>query len=330
MKESPIYANAVISCREGRLLTSDRIRRMVDAPTAGDALKVLYECGYNESLIFDNPDKIDLLLSDEMERTVTLFFSLCGDEDLKELVLTRFDYHNCKVLVKAACSDFDIKTAVYPFGTEGLKEKIYSALKSGYFGDLPPIMGETVSRLVKDFEKGFSPKAVDIELDKAFWCEAGRLTGSIDKGVRAYYRTEADLINLMTYMRTRTMQLSLADAEAQYAAGGTLDTEKLSVIITAVPADIVKAFASTDYYDLLKRHIAEIENGILTGFEDSCTEYLMECAEADKDNMFTVRPLFHWYIKKIDELKTVKLIILCKSINIPSAVLRYKLRRAYE
>ncbi len=81
---------------ENRLLTRDRMDRMIDAADDGEARKVLAECGYPEG------GGLDQALAAARADVFRDMESAVPDRRLVEIFQLKYDYHNAKILLKAA------------------------------------------------------------------------------------------------------------------------------------------------------------------------------------------------------------------------------------
>ena len=98
--------SAALRARETHLLNRERMERMVDARSGEESAKVLAECGYPELPALTSR-ALDEMLS---QARAGLYRELKGavpDPGLVEVFQMKYDYHNAKVLVKAAALGID-------------------------------------------------------------------------------------------------------------------------------------------------------------------------------------------------------------------------------
>ena len=94
-----LYISARIHAMENRMLTRERMERMLDARTAEDAAKVLTECGYEDFSAL-TPAAIEHLLD---QARLELFADLrkaSPEPGIVDVFCIKCDYHNAKVLLK--------------------------------------------------------------------------------------------------------------------------------------------------------------------------------------------------------------------------------------
>ena len=87
--------SARVRAKETRLLTRERMERMLDARSGEESAKVLSECGYPELSALTNRS-LDEMLS---QARAALYRELKGavpDPRLVEVFQMKYDYHNAK------------------------------------------------------------------------------------------------------------------------------------------------------------------------------------------------------------------------------------------
>ena len=98
--------SARIRAMETRLLTRERMERMLDARTGDEAAKVLSECGYSELTALTHT-ALDELLSAARGALYKELKGAVPDPRLVEVFQMKYDYHNAKTLIKAAAVGAD-------------------------------------------------------------------------------------------------------------------------------------------------------------------------------------------------------------------------------
>ena len=95
-----LFLSAYLRALENGLLTGARMDRMLDAPTAEDAAKILTECGYGELNVV-NVDTVDQMLSQARDRIFADLTPLAKDPRMLDIFKIKYDYHNAKTLLKS-------------------------------------------------------------------------------------------------------------------------------------------------------------------------------------------------------------------------------------
>ena len=89
-----------VRAMENRLLTRERMERMIEARTSEEAAKVLTECGYGE-LSNVTASGLDEVLAQARDAVYKDMRSSVPDHNLIDVFQMKYDYHNAKVLLKA-------------------------------------------------------------------------------------------------------------------------------------------------------------------------------------------------------------------------------------
>lgn len=289
-----VYSNVIVKALDGKLLNPDRVRRMLDAADIAGAVKVLYECGYDESPAAQTSGDIERLLNSELTKTVNFFKKMCADSNLLKAVLRRYDYHNLKALSKEKYCDAGADRTVYSFGAIHA-ERMRHTVKEETYNDFPPVMAEACRMLKKLFAAGEpSAKLIDMTFDMAMYNDTAVYIKKITNAyIRQYFTSEADLRNMCTAVRMKMQGFDKDALSAQLVKGGNLDNEKLYKLYSGDPDEMERAFLTTGYYELVKElEVIMAEDRPLSDFDRSADEFLFELSRADRDNFFDNSPLF--------------------------------------
>ena len=109
-----LFISSYLRCRERNLLTSARMDRMIDAPSAADAAKVLSEIGYGE-FSPSSDRELGAALSAEREKLFQDLYRYVPDKAVVDVFKVKYDYHNIKTMLKAQLGlneDTDVIDAV--------------------------------------------------------------------------------------------------------------------------------------------------------------------------------------------------------------------------
>ena len=96
-----LSVSARIRAMENRLLTRERMDRMIDAADDGEARKVLAECGYPEG------GSLDQALAAARADVFRDMESAVPDRRLVEIFQLKYDYHNIKAILKGDAQQVD-------------------------------------------------------------------------------------------------------------------------------------------------------------------------------------------------------------------------------
>jgi V/A-type H+-transporting ATPase subunit C len=92
--------SARIRAMENRLLTHERMERMLEARSNDEAVKVLSECGYGD-FSAATPAAMEEKLVEARNATYKDLRSAVPDPGFVDIFRIKYDYHNAKVLLKS-------------------------------------------------------------------------------------------------------------------------------------------------------------------------------------------------------------------------------------
>lgn len=324
MKQGLIFANACAKAKELNLFTEERLHRMIEASSFDDAVRILFEVNYAGGMIVESKDYEKLLI--EEERLVNEFVrGVIPEKAGFECFFLKNDYHNFKTLLKVKFGKLsEYEQMLLPDGTiplAVLKEKL-NANKL----DFNIYMAKAYQIISTAFETGTgSPRVIDVEVDKAMYRDIkNRLSKNCDKYIKEYFITLIDTTNILSFLRVIRLKESFKFFADNFIDGGeysikffeecTLDYNK---IIAAVSGTKYKAFA------------VKLENGDLPTFETARDNFLLSIFSTSKTDMFSVAPIVGYYLAKQNEIKVLRLVLICKKNGVPQNELKKRVRNLY-
>lgn len=324
-----IFSNSVIACRDRKIITPERIKRMINADTYSDSVKVLFECGYdNEKLLSPTSSDSDVIVQDELGKTIADLKRYCGDVGLLHLLLTRYDYHNAKVIYKNHSLKSETTESVFAFGNifEG---KLRDAVINENYRDLPKQMGDAFTALNKlDNPSGAQ---IDLTLEKAMYADIiNQLNKIKNKTIKNYFTAEVDMINITTFAKCRMDKISVEELNNYFISGGNLTRKELDPIYNSSIKNYIGVVSNSKYRGLIKALQECFELNDIGIFESYASNYLVEVAQEEKENIFSVALVFAWFILKLEELKIVKIILLGRQLDYSKRQFRDALKGIYE
>ena len=204
-----LYISARIHAMENRLLTRERMERMLGAHSVDDAAKVLSECGYGEfasltpASIEHTLDQARLELFTELRRSVP-------DPSIVDVFCIKYDYHNAKVLLKAEATGqrpdgLFLDAGRYP--AAALQEDYLKGDLSRYSETFRAAVAEAKDTMASSGD----PQAADFVLDRAYYAEMLRAAEAArSQFLLGYVRLSIDSANLRSAVRSARMgKLSL-------------------------------------------------------------------------------------------------------------------------
>lgn len=324
MKEGLIFANARAKAKEHNLISEERIKRMMECSSIEDAIRILYEINYAGGMIVEPSDFYALL--HEEERLLTLFVKeACPDDIGMECFFLKNDYHNAKVLFKEKFGKIkDIETIFLPEGLTTINQ-IREAIALEKFS-FNLYMDKAYQNLVNISLKGnMSPRAIDLELDKAMFLEISeRLNKSSDANIKKYFVILSDATNILSFLRTAKIEAGYPFFENNFIEGGTLKISFFDGLNMDVDK-MTKELVGTDYKTLLDKS----KNYDLSIFETNLDNYLINMFSIMKADMFSAAPIVGYYIGKLNEIKVIRVILVCLKNKVAKDEMKKRIRNIY-
>lgn len=322
-----LFISTYLHSRERDLLTGARMERMIDAPTAADAAKVLTEIGYGE---FDaaSPRELGSVLAQEQEKLFEDLYRFVPDKAVVDVFKVKYDYHNLKALIKARATGTDASDRLLLDAGRVSAEDMRRAVWEGDYGVLPPALRQAAGEAVETLSATGDPQLADFLLDRAYYAEmlsAARATGS-DFLVR-YVRFTIDAANLRSAVRTLRMKKGADMLKRVLVEGGNLRVD--SIQSAALGGNLEDLYRSTNLRQAAELGAAAAAGGSLTPFEKACDDAVTAMAAGAKSVPFGVESVISYLVAKEIEFTAVRIIMSGRMAGIDGDAIRERLREAY-
>ena len=299
---------------ENRLLTRDRMDRMIDAADDGEARKVLAECGYPEG------GSLDQALAAARADVFRDMESAVPDRRLVEIFQLKYDYHNAKTLLKAAAMGRDPQPLLLAGGrydpaelAEGWRREELRGCSSAF----QTAMAQAKAVL----EDSHDPQQADLILDRACYAEMAQLARDLDsRFLQRYVRLLVDVANLRTAVRVhrmgrepeflRQVLLSIAAARGEnlgdlFHTGGLAQAAELGA------------------------KLAQPGAGAMTDFERACDDAVTAYLASERRVPFGEEPVVGYLYAREAEFTAIRTIFAGRAAKQEGDVIRRRLRETY-
>lgn len=333
MQADTLYAYAVgrIRAIERRLLDKNKIDRMVDAKTPGEALKVLIEADYGYSSKEQaNISEYEGLLRDELKKTYNVLAEIAPEPDVFDIFLYKNDFHNIKVLLKSEFLGISDEQLLSETGSVPVN-KLKVMLRDRNFKELPETVSDAIIDAIDTFNRTGDPQLIDIILDTACF-KLMHETAAASENPFLIRVTEItiDLINIKSFIRIRHLNKSWDFMERVLLIGGTISPQSYFKYLDTPVSKLNDAFRGTSYEALCEEGISEYtEKGSLTRFEKLSDDFMINFLKKAKYIHLGIEPLIAYLIAKETEVKNARIVMIGKINKIESDVIRERLRETY-
>ena len=326
------YGQSVVTIRilEKRLLTRNRLERMIEAQTPEEVLKLLGETEYSQDMAdIHGSQDYEIILKRETERVFSIVRNMIKNTGIVDVLSLKYDYHNLKVLLKSKITGKDFSSLLMQAGTiDASKFKVKFESQSN---DLPQEIMEAIDEVQKDFEENHNPQRIDIIVDKHYFRNLSRLAKEIDvKVITDYVEGLIDFQNMITLFRVQKQKRDARFLETVIFEGGTISKNKIVASINDNTETILNKFKKEKLGTYLVKGLeAFSETKRLSELEKISDNYLMELNKESKYVVFGPEPLFTYLVAKEREINAVRMIMVSKINNISSDKIRERLRETY-
>lgn len=341
------YATGRIWALEPKLLTFDRMERMLDAETVQEALKILSETEYGSKVSeLSSPHDYEFLLASELRVLYEFIKTVTPDEESTDLFFIKYDVHNTKVLLKASFLGMEDPEFLSEMGTlplDKLRGTLEEAFKSDdstdkentdvLYSDLPEYLREPLKKIHEDYtlKKMIDPQHIDVALDRAMYryifkvCREKRQTF-----MEAYFKREVDLINIRSLLRVKNIGADFTFAKEVFMPYGYIEEAILEEAFERSFDTVSDSFSSTMYFDVVDRGVKSLlSTNTFTEYERLSGNFLLDYVKSQRGDFMGIQPIAGYILAKENEIENIRVIMVGKVNNIPADKIRERLRDTY-
>lgn len=300
-----VYANALAALNSANFLDEEKIRRLTDAATVSDCVKMLIDYGYGEPGVSDP----DALIIGETNKLIEFVNENSPDQRAAYALNARFLYNNIKLFYKSRFARVDTSAVYATEDVSAVAAKDYSALSSF-----------AANALEKLDEGEPSAEEIDLELTRAMYDDI--LSNAKSGLLKKYFRAEIDLKNISAAARARVLGVKYA---GKFIEGGFVSVDELENSIDAKNFDA--CFYGTPYDDIAEK-LAASDFKDFTDLERASDEYLFYLTDSLLISVTGDKPFLNYYTARLAELKTIKVVTVAVKTGRKSEVAP-RIRRIY-
>lgn len=323
-----LFISAFLRARESKLLSKDKIERMIDAKSAEEAAKILEECGY-EGIVGCSISALDAKLSKKRADIMNELAFLVPNKALVDVFRLKYDYHNAKVLIKSEPSAAEPSKLMSHSGRIPADE-LADAFRKDSFDQVPETLALSMRDAKDTLARTGDPQLADFILDKAYFSEFSKYaetTGS--KFLAEYCRLLVDSANLRTMVRALRMGKGSAFLHSVLFEGGNITPDKL-IAETIAKKTLAEIFASSPLAAAAEvgDRAASGSSG-LTEFEKLCDDTLTVYLKKARTVSFGNQVLIGYLGAIENESLAARIVMTGKIAGLAPQVIRERLRDSY-
>lgn len=325
------YAAAHAFALENKLISRDRLERMVDAASAVEAYRILAETEYGNSITeISDPYSYEKLLAEETCRLRELIESISPAPNVTNLFFVKYDFHNIKVLLKGRYLDRYKDELLMEGGTLPI-ELLKEAIEDRNYESLPPVIGNRILELDEAMDLKVDPRKIDSAMDRAMYeyifeeCRRNKNTF-----VTNYFTAQVDLINIRSFMRVRKIDEVFAFLKEALLPYGSLDAEFFERMMSMPLEELPNELSHTQYAALVREGVRDfVRTGTLTVYERLMDNFLLNYVKVARWNPTGLEPVIGYLLAKENEIRLIRIVMVGKINNLPAGKIRERLRDVY-
>ncbi len=285
MRKDAVFVNAVAKAEEKNLLSAEALIRL-SAASFDEAIKMLHDYGYNEGVLTEGSFDIDVFIGRQINLLMSFIIEYSPSKEVEDFLLAPYLFNNIKAEYKRKRGA--ASSRLYQTGTSlGVFEGDYSNLDD-----------DTKKALLRLDEGIPDSREIDRTLTQAMYdYKIQKAKKSKSALLVRYIKAEIDTVNLITSIRADKLRLGDKEREEFFIKGGSFEFGE----------EIPKQYEDFDFNDSVK-------------LETQSDNYLLEVASSCSGDMSSIGPLISYVLRKMSELKTVKMILVCIKSNARSEI----------
>lgn len=327
------YGHSVVTVRvlEKKLLTKNKLERMIEAETPDEVFKLLGETEYSQNMTdITESRNYEKILKRETERVFSLIREMSKDSEIVDILSLKYDYHNLKVLLRGKLAEKDFSNLLMDAGTVKIS-RLKSDFDTKIYNDLPEEFVKVINEAENDFAENKDPQRIDLIADKYYYSHLLRIAGNIDAEIlKDYVQGLIDFQNIITLLRAKKQNKDFKFLENVIHEGGQISKGKVISSLNDSPETIANNFRREKIGTyMMKGMEAFSESGRLSELEKISDNYLLALNKESKYTVFGPEPLFAYLIAKEREINAIRMIMVSKINNINSEKVKERLRDTY-
>ncbi len=282
-----VFANTLAQSQANRL-DGEKIRRIAEAATVEDALKMLSDYGFTSAL----GGSIDGFVVTETDKLIEFLRDTSPSEKVFDALTAPFWYNNVKLAYKSRFVAMP-ENSYYQVGGEP------DRIARGDYSDCDKYLTAALCGLDEANER--NPRVIDLELTRAMYKFV--LSVGVHE-IKNYFKREIDMKNILSAARMKRLGIN----RDEFLNGGNIKHDTLVDAINA--GSFSGSFIGTPYEEMTEKLE---ENGFTEffGFENDMNELLFDMTDSLCQDMSSYEPYLNYYTRALVELKTIKTALVC-------------------
>ena len=301
-----LAVSAWLHAMETRLLTPEKVERLLEAASETEARKLLTECGYAEAL------PLEEALREHRETLYKELAAAVPDPRLIELFQLKYDYHNIKAILKAERRGISPEAFLLPGGrydaaqlqSEWQQEHMFQV------SDTARRAAQEAAALLRENDPQGEMRTLAEEMKSNF--------------LQGYVRQLIDAANLRTAVRAARSGSSEVLPRA-LLEGGSVSPHG---IMMTEPGKLGELFGAGAMEKAAALGAAAAGGGSLTAFEKACDEATDAYLAAARRTPFGEETVLCYLAAVENEIIAIRIIMTGRQAGLSPEMIRSRLRNA--
>lgn len=322
MADKYIYAVARIRALEMSLMSQAAIEQLVATDSYKKAVQFIIEKGWGDS---DNAsmDENDILRA-ETDKTWAAVAEMVNDMSVFDVIRLPDLYHNLKAAIKTVVAG-ETTAHVFFDNAEIDGQKMLSIVSDKAWDRLPEHMRDCAREAWDCMAQAGDGQMCDAVIDRGTLLAIMQAAKKADdRLLRDYAETTVAVADIKIAVRSMKTGKNKDFMKRAMAECNTLDIDRLATAAVAGMEEIERYLADTAYAGG-----AEALSESASAFERWCDNRIIETIKPQKYNPFTVGPIVAYILARLNEIKTVRIILTCKLNQLPEEAIRERVREMY-
>jgi V/A-type H+-transporting ATPase subunit C len=316
---------------EKRILTSDGLDRLLDAPSAADALKVLSQNSVYDFSALQTTEEYEQVIEDSLVSMYNEMYIIADGSKIMDIPAAKYDYHNIKVAVKAKYLKGEYNHLLMGV-TKLSPASVYDYVTKGTGAEeLPEHIRLTADEAAEIFESTNNPQDVDVFIDKMMYaymlsvCKQLNLEMATD-----YVQKSIDYFNLKTFLRIKDMLKGRRFLQNSLIPGGFIPESMYLENYDKTPEDFSVMLYYRHFGTLVKAAVESYEqSGNFSDLERRLDDALTEHLRASKYLAFGAELILSYIYARENEMRQIRIILSGKINSVRGEILKERLRENY-
>ena len=321
MADKYIYAVARIRALEMTLMSQAVIEQLVATDSYKKAVQFIIEKGWGDS-DKASMDENDILRA-ETDKTWAAVAEMVDDMSVFDVIRLPDLYHNLKAAIKTVVAG-ETPAHVFFDNAEIDGQKMLSIVSDKAWDRLPEHMRDCAREAWDCMAQAGDGQMCDAVIDRGTLLAIMQAAKKADDSLlRDYAETTVAVADIKIAVRSMKTGKNKDFMKRAMAECNTLDIDRLATAAVAGMEEIERYLADTAYAGG-----AEALSESASAFERWCDNRIIETIKPQKYNPFTVGPIVAYILARLNEIKTVRIILTCKLNQLPEEAIRERYKIA--